>query len=209
MAWWPSRGLAVLAAIVILAAPLGACSWHPVTRGRFSFDGVTFRLLPSVVEQLGGPITEAEQRTIKDVAWRELRAAYAEFRVALSETEHAPYQVQVVDNDRTRYGGAGQSLTMGALGGRGTVDFGLLTSYALHYAPPGADRRIILDGIGCGIGRAAAHEFAHQFIPGFNLHANRDPATYEYGSADRVQQYYGPMHWGTARSALLTRVGGA
>lgn len=203
-----SRGLALSIAIVVLATSLADCSWRPVTRGRFWFDNVTFRPLPSVVERLGGPISEAEQRTIKELAWHELRAAYAEFRVALSETANAVYQVRVVDNDRTRYGGAGQSVTLGALGGRGTVDFGVLASYALDYAPSGADRRAILDGIGRGVGRAAAHEFAHQFIPEFKLHASRDPATYEYGSAERVQEYYGPMHWGdAARSALLTRFG--
>ncbi len=52
--------------------------------------------------------------------------------------------------------------------------------------PPSADRPAILEGIGRGIGRAAAHEFAHQLVPQENIHASRNPESYEYESAERV-----------------------
>ena len=96
---------------------------------------------------------------------------------------------------------------MGALGGLGVVDFEVLSSYAISNAPPGADRASIIEGIGPGIGRVAAHEFAHQLLAGVNIHASRDVASYEYARVDRVAQFYGPIHWDVARPFLLKRLG--
>jgi hypothetical protein len=53
------------------------------------------------------------------------------------------------------------------------------------------DRAAIL----AGIGRAAAHELAHQLVPDVNIHSSCDPESYEYESADRAAEYYGPIHW--------------
>ena len=77
----------------------------------------------------------------------------------------------------------------------------------LALTPSGATRDDIIAGIGRGIGRAAAHEFAHQIIVD-NSHNPDDAASYEYPHADRAEQYYGELHWTTARDALLKRLGG-
>ena len=67
------------------------------------------------------------------------------------------------------------------------------------HAPAGADRAAIIDGLGKGIGRTAAHEFAHQILPHVNIHASKDTDSYEYSSSDRASQYYGTLHWDFAR----------
>lgn len=55
------------------------------------------------------------------------------------------------------------------------------------------DRLIMDEHIRRGIGRAAAHEFAHQFLGSAPIHDSRDIRSYEYRSADRREQYYGDM----------------
>jgi hypothetical protein len=61
--------------------------------------------------------------------------------------------------------------------------------------------------IGRGIGRAAAHEFAHQFLGSTDIHSRQDVRNYEYRSADRVEQYYGEMRWGAAAPIIAKRMG--
>jgi hypothetical protein len=103
---------------------------------------------------------------------------------------------------------AGESRTLGPLGGRGMVSFSVLATTAVYYAPPDATRTEIVSAIGRGIGRAAAHEFAHQILPDIDLHQVADKESYEYGNADRAAQYYGTLHWAKARPAMARRLGG-
>lgn len=51
---------------------------------------------------------------------------------------------------------------------------------------------------------AAVHEFAHQLLA---IDRTGDRQTYEYGSADRREQYNGEMRWGDAWPALHKRLG--
>jgi hypothetical protein len=97
---------------------------------------------------------------------------------------------------------AGESLSFGWLGGSGGVSFDLVALKAIHYAPDGATRQMIIDGIGRGIGRVAAHEFAHQMLNSDAAHNEADENSYEYPSPDRASQYYGELHWTTARPLL-------
>jgi hypothetical protein len=204
-----ARRLAIGFAIAVLSIVLAQCQMvSSVTRGRLWFDRVKFELSATETARVGGPITESEAQAIKHMALRELAQAYAEFSIAFSETGDALYQVRVTD-EVWRYGGAGRSVSLGAFGGQGTVSFPIVTGYAIRYAPPSADRQTILDGIGRGIGRAAAHEFAHELVPRENIHASRDPESYEYSSSERVAEYYGAIHWDIARPALLKRLGPA
>ena len=98
----------------------------------------------------------------------------------------------------------------GPLGGSGSVAFAILAHNAIEYAPAGASRQRIVDGIGRGIGRAAIHELAHQALGLDNLSSldNRtDPDSYEYGNADRPSQYYGELTWTTAWPVLVEKFG--
>ena len=65
----------------------------------------------------------------------------------------------------------------------------------------------MITAIGRAIGRAAAHEFAHQFLGSTDIDSNQDASRYEYRSADRVEQDYGEMRWGTAASLIAERIG--
>jgi hypothetical protein len=83
----------------------------------------------------------------------------------------------------------------------------ILAVNAVHHAPSGASRGIIVEGIGRGIGRAAVHEFAHQIL-GPEMRDNRtDQDTYEYFNADRASQYYGELRWTTAWPLLQDKLG--
>ncbi len=102
---------------------------------------------------------------------------------------------------------AGESRAISGVGGQGAVNFSLLASAALSCAPPGADRRALLEAIGRGVGRAAAHEFAHQLLPTAPIHDSTDVESYEYGAAGRCEQYFGPVHWDLAGPLLRKRLG--
>jgi len=81
----------------------------------------------------------------------------------------------------------------------------MLVSNAVAYAD-GSDRAAMISGIGRGIGRAAAHEFAHQLVGTAAVHSN-DVLSYEYESSARREQYYGELHWDLAWPVLQRRVG--
>jgi hypothetical protein len=106
------------------------------------------------------------------------------------------------EEDQRTLPNAGASLSFGWLGGAGAVSFDLVALKALQYAPAGASRQVILDAIGRGIGRVAAHELAHQMIHSAEAHNPGDENSYEYPSSDRAAQYYSELHWTTARLLL-------
>lgn len=201
---------AVAVAVVILGV-LQRRSQSLVIEPGFWFDDVTFEISPLDVQQLGGPIDEGEKAMIRDVAWNEVSTAYADLRVRVTENRRAYYRVRVVqgpleDVSKMSRGAAGQTNTMGPLGGYSTVSFLIAVRGAFAYAPPQATRREILEGIGRGIGRTAVHELAHQLLGTSSAHSD-DDRSYEYDSPDRIGQYYGPIHWSTAWPALEQRLG--
>src|SRR5262245_347214 len=205
-------GLSGVIVVLAVAAVLQWQSrWH-VTKLGFSFDDdMTFALPHLQAAGLGGPIDAREQETIKAIARSELQAAFADFRVDIADSQIAPYTVRVLQefpaSRRTPFGAAGQSLLLAPLGGYGSVSFLMLGSLAIAQAPPGAGRAVIVEGIGRGIGRVAAHEFAHQLLPGVPIHATTDERSYEHELAARPAQYYGEMHWDVARAPLQKRLG--
>jgi hypothetical protein len=102
---------------------------------------------------------------------------------------------------------AGESRAVSGFGGAGAVNFEMLASSAVAYAPDGADRTALLAAIGRGVGRAAVHEFVHQLLPRAPIHDSSDVASYEYHSAARAEQYFGDMHWDLAWPLLQKRIG--
>ena len=168
--------------------------------------------------KIGGPLTADELRSIEAISRNQVRRAYAGLRINITDRQDAFWRVAVVGapltvtRNRTTYpfSFAGQSRVFGPLGGSGSVAFAILAHNAIAYAPAGASRQDIVDGIGKGIGRAAVHEFAHQAVGLDNLSSldNRtDPDSYEYGNADRRSQYYGELRWTTAWSVLQQKFG--
>jgi hypothetical protein len=97
-------------------------------------------------------------------------------------------------------------LALGFLGGTGAVGFDFVALNAIRYAPTGAPRQRIIEGIGRGIGRVAVHEFIHQILGGTAVHNDSDEDSYEYQSPDRALQYYGELHWTTAGPLLQQKL---
>ena len=223
---WYHRAVAALhehrQALTVWFVLLGACmsafllavqSQGRVIEAGFWFDGVTFDASEVGTDRLGGAITVQEMNRIKAIAWSELRTAYAGFRIVFSERRDATYRLRVLQElgpsplAPWSLRAAGESRVILPIGGLGALNFRMLANTAIAYAPPDADRATMVDGIGRGIGRAAAHEFAHQLLGAKDIHATKDIESYEYRSADRAQQYYGPMHWDIAGPLLRKRLG--
>ena len=105
---------------------------------------------------------------------------------------------------------AGETFAMGLLGGRSVVDFTEVVMAAIAHAPPGALRQALIDGIGRGIGRVAAHELAHAILgAGGSMDNRTDEQSYEYFTHNRPSQFYGELHWAGAWPLLVERVGRA
>ena len=178
-------------------------------RARFWFDSPTFQLArPS--DELRGELLPSEIQQIERVARVELLQAFAGLRLVFSDQPRSAYQVRVVQDFPPRPGprplAAGESMALGPIGSQGWVSFRTVSGLALSYVSPEADRTMVLDSIGRGIGRVAAHEFAHQILSGADLHASNDPESYEYASADRRALFYGRLTWNLARPLLERRL---
>jgi hypothetical protein len=204
----------------VLTALVGGWMLHRESRvhivvASFWFEDSPFAIAGFAPARGGGALTVDELRVVEARAWAELRAAFDGLRVTFSSQRNAMYRVGVVQELRQApwspfrrfFGAAGESRAVRPLGGRGAVSFSVLADNAVAYAPTDATRATILDGIGRGLGRAAAHEFAHQFFPTLQIHASTDVASYEYPSAARAEQYYGQLHWDLAWPLLVERFG--
>jgi hypothetical protein len=202
-----ARPLRILAATLGAAAALASSACERTVSAGVYFDPVTF-----TSARLGAPITHADVALIERIARHELGRAFDGMRIDLGGGRHARYRVGVVQQVRDarvrrQLFVAGASRAVTGIGGRGEVNFSLLASAALSCAPDGANRREMLDAIGRGVGRAAAHELAHQLLPTAPIHDSTDVASYEYASAGRCEQYFGPMHWELAGPLLKKRLG--
>ena len=177
------------------------------THGSFVFDAVRYS---SPV--LGGALTANDLATIESIARDELAAAFHGLRISITDRRDVRYHVRVMQEvllpmTNRKIFVAGSSHAVPGFGGSGAVNFSYYASGALVYAPEHATRSELIAAIGRGLGRGAAHEFAHQFLSGHALHDTADQGSYEYYSASRPEQYYGAMHWGTAAPLLAKRFG--
>ena len=204
--------LGVAAAIVVVAAAL-LLQHAPLSKtvtARFGFDEVAFAV-PSFGDAFGAPLSTAERRTVEAAARAELAKAFAGFGITFSDEPGARYRVRVQQEFPSRRGwrkfAVAESVSMGAFGGEGSISFAAVASRALGNAPPDVTRGVMIDGIGRGIGRVAAHEFAHQLLHSVNLHASDDVRSYEFRGANRAALFYEPMHWSFAGPLLLERLG--
>jgi hypothetical protein len=196
--------------VVVIAATTSALSGvacgvstTTATAG-FWYDEDAFALPAPAAEKLGGLLTDDELASIERLSRAEVERAFGGLRIHVVDDRAAFWRVEVARSLRPRgpLPNAGQSLSFGWLGGSGAVSFELVALKAIQYAPADASRATIIDGIGRGIGRVAAHEFAHQILGGGNMHNQTDENSYEFPSPDRASQYYGELHWTTARPIL-------
>lgn len=197
-----------LIVVAVLLAGLAAGCTLPA-RGRDVTAGFWFEPVSYESQVLGGPLTAADLDTIASVARAELATAFQDFRFTLSDRRDARYRVRVVQElvsqaMHRKTWIAGHAFASG-FGGAGEVSFLYFASGAQAYAPPDLPRSELIAAIGRGIGRGAAHEFAH--LIGYVAHASRDRGSYEYHAASRLEQYFGPMHWATAGPLLEKRLG--
>ena len=191
--------------VAMLAMAAAGCERRDVSLG-FWFEDVSFE---SPV--LGGSLKGDDLRIIESVAREELAIAFRDLDLTLTNSKAARYRVRVVQdlfgNPLVRKSSvAGESRKLPLIGAFGAVNFTYFASGAMVFSPEGASREGLVIAIGRGLGRGAAHEFAHQLISG-DLHATRDRGSYEYYAASRVEQYHGPMHWAIAGPALREQYG--
>jgi hypothetical protein len=217
----PATVLIGVIAVLVVTVTSAVIAWRAASatiEAGFWWDDAPFALSPDDATKIGAPLTADELTAIQATSRDEVRRAYGELRINITERRSAFWRVAVVGRpltttrNRTTYpfSFAGESRVFGPLGGAGSVAFAILSHNAIEYAPPGAPRHQIVDGIGRGIGRAAVHEFAHQALGLDNvsfLDNRTDPYSYEYGNADRRAQYYDELRWTTAWPVLQEKFG--
>ena len=198
----------VLLGSLVAAAGSSACSANTPPSAGFWYEDGAFTLPADLASRLGGPLAPGEIETIKRVSLDELRQAFARLRVTVTAAPPALWKVRVVDVVPQQGGlpTAGQSMSLGVMGGNGWVGFQTLTLSAVNHAPAGTVRRQVIEGIGRGIGRAAAHEFAHQILGRAMPDDKADSGSYDYFTSDRPSQFYGELHWAGAWPLLQQKL---
>jgi hypothetical protein len=198
--------------IVIATLIAGACGQR---REASSTAGFWFEpnacVIPVGATATFPPLNANEVELIQQRAREELELAFSGVRIHLAADRTAFWRVQVMASLPARANAAlpkaGESVALGILGGTGAVGFDLVALNAIRYAPDGASRQTIVEGIGRGVGRVAIHEFAHQMLGVADVHDTDDQDSYEYPSPDRPSQYYGYLHWTHAWPLLQKRLG--
>lgn len=203
-----ARARAVVLAATAAAALAAGCGGPRLVQAGLYFEPVSFSSTA-----LGGALTAGDVERIERTARDEIAHAFAGWPIVVGRGRQGRYRVAVVPavrdpRYRTEMFVAGQSRAMTGVGGQGAVNFSLLAAAAVACVPAGAPRDDVLTAIGRGVGRAAVHEFTHQLLPTAPIHDTRDPASYEYASASRCEQYVGEMHWDLAGPLLRRRLGG-
>jgi hypothetical protein len=203
-------------AVAITLTIFGVLQWRASTTSisiGLWYEDFPFTLNEEATNRLGGPLTSEDVASIQRSARRELERAFGGLRVAITDDRHAFWRVRVVRTIGRGLGArvfnrSGESYALGPFGGGGSVGFQVAAYGAIHYAPPGVSRQDIVEGIGRGIARAAAHEFGHMILAGrFNHVRDDDDPSYEGASPDRAVQYYGDMRWASSWPLLEQKIG--
>ncbi|MGH9387238.1 MAG: hypothetical protein ACRD2N_23455 [Vicinamibacterales bacterium] len=201
-------------AVAITMAALAILEWRSrgvVVETGLLIDGVTFDISELDAKQLGGRVTDEERAMMRRVVWEQVQTAYAGLRLRFTENPNAFYKVRLVQgtlvaSSKMSSGASGETYSLGPLGGISQVSVTIAVRGAFAYAPDGATRRDILEAIGRGVGRTIVHELGHQILGSRHPHST-DVRSYEYGSPDRIGQYYGPIHWSIWQEPLRDVLG--
>jgi hypothetical protein len=212
MTW--RTGIAAAGVVAILYAALACRAPRKASDVGFWYDEFPFTFSKAVTAALGGPLTTSDIDAIKRISQDELTRAFSGLEVTFTDSRDALWTIRVQLALERRLGqklpNAGETFAMGPLGSRSVVDFTEVLMAAIAHAPPGALREALIDGIGRGIGRVAAHELAHAILGSRGSMDNRtDERSYEYFTHNRPSQFYGELHWGGAWPLLLERLGRA
>jgi hypothetical protein len=205
-------GFAATILVAILCAVVAWRASRTVLVVGFWFEPFPFVVSEGATAMMGGPLTAAEIDTIKRLSRDELTRAFTGLNLRFTDSRRAFWTVRVRGVfERRRWQRlpiAGETFLMGPLGGRSAVNFTEVAMAAIAHAPPAATRQILVDGIGRGIGRTAAHELAHAILGVYGPMDNRtDALSYEYFTHNRPSQFYGELHWAGAWPVLVERVG--
>jgi hypothetical protein len=147
-------------------------------------------------------ISADEMAVIEAISRDEIVHAFQHYPIKVVGRTSAAYHVRVIDSLNSSRGPA-ESYMFPGIGGQGYINFRSLAYSGVILAPPGTSRDEIVAAIGRGIGRAAVHEFTHQLLgPGAPIDESKDMHSYEYGSNNRREQYYGEMRWDIAAPML-------
>jgi hypothetical protein len=200
------------AAAATAVAAFAVVRWYAVgatTAAGFWYEPGSLTLPREALQRLGGPLTAGEAEAIERTSRHEIEQAFKGLRMALTDRRDAFWHVAVLPMlpRRGPVPNTGQSMGFGPLGGTGFVAFGMVALNAIRYAPHGASRHTIVEGMGRGVGRVAVHEFAHQIAGAADVHDERDENSYEYPSPERASQYYGQLHWTVAAPLLRQKIG--
>jgi hypothetical protein len=200
---------AFLRVLIALGATTGTASCdRPPTAG-FWYEAITYALPADETRRLGGALEPSEIDAIQQMSRAELGRAFSGLRIRFTQGRSALWRVSVLDTVSVpgTLPTAGESQRFGAFGGAGSVGFVTLAAHAIEYAPSNASRHDIVEGIGRGIGRATAHEFAHQILGALFRDNDADVDSFEYFSSDRRSQYYGELRWTSAWALLREKLG--
>ena len=194
--------LAVVAVLFIFRARSGRAELS------FWFESIGDDARTTLPDRLSGDISTDDMNTIEAIAREEIVHAFREYPVSVVGRSAALYHVRVVDSLQSSMGGSAESYVFPGMGGQGYINFRSLAHGAVTYAPPDANRREVVEAIGRGIGRAAVHEFTHQLLGRqAPIDDSKDIKSYEYGSTNRREQYYGEIRWDTAATMLRQKFG--
>ena len=196
----------LLTALALASCASAACGRSQPVEAGFWFEPVTFQS-----KVIDGAVTTADLTAIEAIARAELKQAFRGLPIVISARRDATFRIRVVKEVRDQrfrgnWGVAGESFSVPGLGGNSSVSFLFLASGAVAMSPATATRDEVLQAIGRGIGRTAAHELAHALLPQAPIHDSTDIRSYEYDSAARREQYFGEMHWALARPWLEARL---
>jgi hypothetical protein len=209
-----SRQGAVIVGMMVLGATCvavwSARAWDTGISAAFWFEDVTGDQTIGFTREWGGPISRTELEHIQSIALAELAGAFSHTRLVVRTSPPAKYQVRVVAQLgaglRATLPVAGASRPLPGRRGVGAVSFPVIASSAMAYAPADATRQTIIEAIGRGLGRSAAHELAHQVLREFPLDTSVDRRSYEFADL-RPEHFYGEVHWTIAARPLEDLIG--
>ena len=174
----------------------------------FWFESIGEDARTTLPRRLSGDLSTDDMNAIEAIAREEIVHAFRDYPISVVGRTEALYHVRVVDSLQSSMGGSAESYVFPGMGGQGYINFRSLAHGAVTYAPPDADRRELVEAIGRGIGRAAVHEFTHQLLGRQALiDESKDIQSYEYGSTNRREQYYGRIRWDIAAPMLRQKFG--